>query len=325
MQILSFPHWGAQIFTLRSIYLAALSEENTVIKNSRHVKEFCQEARELDANDVIHIHDLAPILSSLSKNDELLQEFKTSILSAKSLGVKIVWNIYQVFSSDTPETIALEREIRKFLTDVADTIVVQHSNFNSEPHYTLPNNRVQVIHCPSIVGCFKNENVEKTTDFVVGLGDFNAGPNAINYLTASLNASRIEGLICYSSPIDADSLTKLENGSIKCHSLLSNNLYSFYKKCNVVVLPEYYNANANLILNAASYGCHVILPKSSPLAQEYAGENWIHTYDDDLTEKLCELREMNLDYSQEAFSFALKNSPFSISRKYLQLFNNLKN
>jgi len=371
VKILPFPYWGRKIRNLRSMYFAAQSAGAELVKEVASADHFLVDIGALGPGDIIHITGLRPFGTALANEPGMALAIGHAFKAAKDLGVKVVWTLHHVLTpdSDNPEEDLL---IHQMLADLADVIVVPHDKTLAAIGglYDIDPAKLRVIPSTSYLGLFSDDESDAAArerlgfapeDIVVGyisnyatLAELGVFANAMKLLEAKnpdyralIRANFAEGDIDEEAD-DPDAVSATEMAAqelvadlpgalVRFRHLRGNRLASRYRVCDLIVLPDYRDMDPNPVLTAATYSRPVLLPADSILAEVFAAESWVHTYEpgqpgiDDaealatgIAAALAELPagdHKSADLS--AGRYARKQTPFAMSREYLRLFQEL--
>lgn len=344
--LLSFPDWGTNPYMFM-LNLAPRAVGWQIIEGVRSLAGLEKQAATLGSGDVLHVQWTAPVTGGAASLDEALARvarFHDVLSSARSRGVEVLWTVHNAVGHDAafPDAEVL---IAKILIANATRIVQLNPDTVAETaeHYALPPEKMVSLPHSSYLGVYPDGRDDAASRARVGVPE---GAPTVGFV-GQIRGYKGLDVLCAAvaaAARDIDGLTLVLAGRIApgedeatIRAMLPERTVAAFgfvddadfgdwmRASDVVALPYRRILNSGSLLAAATFDRTCVIPAGTPVARQYADQEWVVRYADSadeaaaLTAGIVEAFDEREARSAAARAFARSYTPYDMSRAYLRL------
>lgn len=349
-KLLVFPAWNQNPY-LNMLYLAARSRGYGIIGAS-HPDEFITLADDLAAGDILHVHWTSPICQAADSYDAAatrLANLESALRVALRRGARLLWTVHNKFPHEMkyPD---LEHSLAQLLVAAAAAIIQinPHTAEVVADAYTIPPEKLHTLPHSSYLGVYPDSVSREKARDILGVPPSSPTLGFVGQLrpykglntllsAADLMSRQVEDptllLAGKTWPKAMDIIEPALPRSIRLirqHSFVDDReLQLWFKAADVMIFPYDRVLNSGSVHLSATFGRPCVLPAEPHLVKQFEGERWVKFYvaDDEPDASLARAIESALTTARvdglAAREFALRYTPFDMSRKFLRLLDSL--
>lgn len=351
-RILVFPAWKKNPY-LNMLYLAVRSRGYEVTDAGSQPGGFMASMDELGAGDLVHIHWTSPICQAADSYDiaaTRLSDLARSMRQAKQRGVRMLWTVHNKFPHEVKYA-DLEHELAQLLLEMGDVIIQinPHTAEAVADAYIIPPEKLYTLPHSSYLGIYPDAvNRERARD-VLGVPQSSPTLGFIGQLrpykglktlllAAELMSRQIEDMtLLLAGKVWPEALDVIEPALprsvrvVRYHSFVDDSdLQLWLKAADVMVFPYGRVLNSGSVHLSSTFGRSCVLPAEPHLVKQFEGERWVTFYDNnsEAETELARAAESALQSARAdgvaAREFALRYTPFDMSRAFLNLIHSMQ-
>lgn len=345
-----FPAWRSNPYLMMNTLAAEAAGWG--VEGGRRLEELVEGAAGLGRGDVLHVHWTAPVTAhaaDLAEAERNMAVFDEVLEGVRNRGADILWTVHNEITHDAPYE-AVEIHIAESLVRWSSRVIQLHDRtaHHLERSYTLPADRLVTLRHASYAGLYPVPPDRVTARKVLGIdadvptvgliGQIRPYKGVEVFLDAAELASQRLGdlTVLLAGNTAPDYRAEIEGrippglNLVRHHEFLDDaEMAVWLEASNVLALPYRRILNSGSALLAATFGRPVIIPDDSPLAEVYADERWVETYQvrpdpvSTLAERIVELAPGDPAREESALAFAAAYTPYDMSRDYLRILESL--